>query len=270
MRSDVLQAFSICAYGNRALLAGLVGFEEFGEDHTAFRTTGSLRFDRVSNTPLGSGPVAEFILPWLRRLTSEDVAELRLNLEGCSLSNVNNTERGWGILTDGDRGTELWNPVWRSRWQGQGATRPHQVVYTGERCPRWTPRSDRPFGTLSDELHRTADEMAVQLVGELGSILRKSVAQAAKSTGELDLLPPESTPAAQRALRTAIAVCVALTSPVWMSASRESREVESAAKALWGQTMILLESTANSEISDVALLAASAKHPSESPATASR
>jgi hypothetical protein len=43
----------------------------------------------------------------------------------------------WGVLTDGDRGMEIWRPHWRARLAGHDDAKPYRVTYTAERMSRW-------------------------------------------------------------------------------------------------------------------------------------
>lgn len=133
MRTDVLQVIALSAYGAAFVREGERP-PELLTTHGTFRTVHAMEFRR-SGTMHG-GMVAESVAPWLRRLAVEGVVMIRPVLSPCLLSG-DATDLPWGVLTDSDRGMEIWRPSWRARMAGYDDAKPHRVTYTAERITRW-------------------------------------------------------------------------------------------------------------------------------------
>lgn len=133
MRTDVLQVIALSAYG-AAFIPERERPPELLTTHGTFRTVHAMEFRRSGS--MHGGMVAESVAPWFRRLSAEGVVMIRPMLSPCLLGNEA-PDSTWGILTDGDRGMEIWRPHWRARMAGHDDAKPHRVTYTAERLTRW-------------------------------------------------------------------------------------------------------------------------------------
>ncbi len=134
---DVLQVFATCLH-SRPFLSGEVEKppELFGV-HSTYKPVHTLSFARAGGHSV-DGPLAERVAPWLRKLKHEDVAILRPLLTPCAYHSQTDEAIPWGIVSDGDRGFELWQPMWKARVLGRDDASPFKVVYTGARYSRWS------------------------------------------------------------------------------------------------------------------------------------
>ncbi|MGV3618228.1 MAG: hypothetical protein ACO1SV_23110 [Fimbriimonas sp.] len=133
MRADVLQVIALSAHGAAFIRRGDRP-PELLTTHSTFRTVHAVEFRRSG--PMHGGLVAESVSPWMRRLAAEGVVMIRPVLSPCSLP-TDPPDAVWGILTDSDRGMEIWRPSWRARMAGRDDMKPHRVTYTAERISRW-------------------------------------------------------------------------------------------------------------------------------------
>ena len=133
MRADVLQVIALSAYG-AAFARGQERPPELLTTHSTFRTVHAMEFRRTG--AMHGGMVAESVAPWLRRLAVEGVVMIRPVLSPCLLGG-DSPDLPWGVLTDSDRGMEVWRPSWRARMAGYDDAKPHRVTYTAERITRW-------------------------------------------------------------------------------------------------------------------------------------
>lgn len=228
MRVDVLQAVAICCYGN-AFLSGATGGRapELLGCHSTFRGASDLIFERGSGMKnLTGGNLAEGTSPWFRRLQSEGVESLRLCLDRCGLS-TSGEEDGWGIMSDGDVGLELWQPVWKSRFARYGESALAKITYSSTRFSRWGLADAADFidaGTeLIDALEEGLELCRLFGLDEISEWLLKCVVY--YRSGEVscpgfpDLLP-QSIPNEQRVLSSAsVRALLVLSSSAWTEAT---------------------------------------------------
>ena len=99
--------------------------------HPGFENVQSVEFHRP-----GLGLIAENVAPWLRRLAKEDVGPLRLHLRGLPMTPDLTPTEPWGVISDGDRGLEIWEVKFRRR-SGTYEDKPRfAVTYTADRILR--------------------------------------------------------------------------------------------------------------------------------------
>lgn len=142
MRADVLQAVALCCHGNAYLARG--------EGHPAPELLGHNRaFGGVEEviferTPMAFGrqgatiPVADATAPWLRRLAHEGVFRLELKFSKCNFDPSKREPGSWGIVSDGDVGLEIWQPVRKARVVHYGEPPVWRVRYSSQRTQRWS------------------------------------------------------------------------------------------------------------------------------------
>lgn len=161
----VAQSIALATHGN-AFLRGIDAepLELLGE-HTTLRTTYELTFDR-----LGPGdrpyPLADGTAPWLRRIQKEEVARMRLVLVPIEFDRATRVaglpEPRWGLITEGDVGTELWVPNWTIRIgiNPKEEAAPWKVSWQAEKSVRSFVRGDLPLAEASENLHSALRSMA--------------------------------------------------------------------------------------------------------------
>ncbi len=140
MRADVFQAVALCCHSN----AYLAGEDDRPPDllpSSPFAMAHEIVFERSATGKLAAGVVADAIGPWLRRLAKEGVEKLELNLAGCPFDPRSSTPEPWGVLTDGDLGVEIWQPVWKKRIRTHSDPAPWRVCYLASRASRWNAQS---------------------------------------------------------------------------------------------------------------------------------
>lgn len=161
----VSQAIALATHGN-AFLRGKdkEPLELLGEN-TAFRTTFELTFDRM-----GPGdrpyPLADGTGPWFRRIQKEEVMRMRLVLVPLELDRATRVaglpEPRWGLITEGDVGTELWAPNWTIRIgiNPKEEAAPWKVSWLAEKSVRSFVRGDVPLDQAQEALSSAMKNMA--------------------------------------------------------------------------------------------------------------
>ena len=158
MRSDVRQVVTLAAHGARFLEIGGRA-PELLTTHRAFATVHAMEFRRSG--AIHGGILAESVAPWFRRLEHEGVVLVRPLLSTCPLSSA--SEAVWGVLTDGDRGMEIWRPNWRARVAGHDDPKPFRVTYTAERFSRWHQPAVLPVEESTERLAIALSDVADRL-----------------------------------------------------------------------------------------------------------
>jgi hypothetical protein len=253
MRSDVLQAITICLHGN-AYLADPVAdrASELMGTNSLFKSVFEMIFERhvigSRNVTIVGGPVA----PWLRRLKSEDVEELRLHLGNVGMQSDRSKDGHWGIVTDGNTGTELWEPVWKGRLVRYGEPPSFKVTYHAERVNRWTIPVPTPSAkTATNLLDKLVEIREVALSADLAGVAslcaRCLELQEEGSTvcpGFPDLLPNSISPDARRIMSSAARVMVVLGSGAWGDGLQQVNQTVFRAKTheLWRASLECFES----------------------------
>ena len=133
MRTDLTLILALAAKGN-AFLRGAEGRMEVLAGHPSFSRFHDLAF--VRQTGLGGDIVAEGSLPWFRRLRNEGIGRIRPSLAGLRFDK--GTDSPWGLLTEGDRGLEIWVPGIGRRFQGHDDLQPLRLTMTSGRFDRWS------------------------------------------------------------------------------------------------------------------------------------
>jgi hypothetical protein len=151
VRYDVLQVVAIACHGNAYFAQpGDSKIPELLGGNTVFQNVGELGFDRKGQSNANG---KDGTAPWLGDLRANGVERLIPMLHGCSLEAKRQGAEPWGLISDGERGCEVWQPVLKLRSLDKTEKRPWRVIYTGERFNRW---SLKPVPTPED----AADKMA--------------------------------------------------------------------------------------------------------------
>lgn len=238
MRTDVLQAIALSAHGAAFIRDGERPPELLTSEGT-FRTVHAMEFRRTGS--MHGGMVAESVAPWLRRLAAEGVVMIRPVLSPCLLSG-DAPDSQWGILTDGDRGMELWRPHWRARMAGHDDAKPHRVTYTAERITRWNIPSQVPPETaskgLTDALVLNLDRMKRNGLADLAFAIDRCLdfhlEGSVEFSGYEGLWPEESGSAARRLAASSLRLALVVASA---NPTADSKLLKEAYAALWAAAM---------------------------------
>lgn len=229
MRTDVLQTIALSAYG-----AEFIREEdrplELLTTHGTFRSVHAMEFRR-SGTMHG-GMVAESVAPWYRRLAAEGVVMIRPVLAPCLLSGEG-SDSPWGVLTDGDRGMEIWRPQWRARMAGHDDAKPHRVTYTAERLTRWNlpPVASADAATLSltnalvEKIDRLKRAGQADAAFPLDRCLDFHLEKSEEFSGYEDLWPSHTDLAGRRLAASSLRLAVVVSSVYPMASSSAEKEI---------------------------------------------
>ncbi len=102
--------------------------------HPAFARFHELAF--VRQTGLGGEVISDTSLPWFRRIKNEGSDRVRLHLAGMRADKT--ADEPWGLLTDGDRGLEIWTPALGRRFHGHDDAMPLRLTMASSRYNRWS------------------------------------------------------------------------------------------------------------------------------------
>lgn len=189
MRSDVLQVLALSAHGSQFLRGADDRAPELLISNSTFAAVHAVEFRREGDG-LQGGTIAEGVAPWLRRLRKEGVTYVRPLLP--VKPSPSEGDPVWGLLTDGDRGLEIWRPEWRKRFAGRDDAKPNRVTYFGARYTRWLlPCLPLTADAVAD-LHRTLAIVAENAPVKLRAVIKRQqeLAAAGGELGSLkDLLP---------------------------------------------------------------------------------
>ena len=147
MRTDLTLVLALAARGN-AFLRGANGRMEVLAGHPSFARFHDLAF--VRQTGLGGEIVAEGSLPWFRRVRNEGIGRIRPSLAGLRFDK--GTDSPWGLLTEGDRGLEIWVPGVGRRFNGHDDLQPLRLTMTSGRFDRWSLKAPLSVDDASDAL----------------------------------------------------------------------------------------------------------------------
>jgi len=252
MRTDVLQAITICLHGNAYLADPSADrVSELLGSNSLFKCVFELAFERQPQGGRMMIPLGNSVAPWLRRLKTEDVRQLRLYLAKLAFPGDKVPDGEWGIVTDGNVGTELWEPLWKSRLVRYDEPSSWKVTYSAHRFLRWTiaepPTGDFVFGTLErdwKDLHAHALQLGqVETADQCDRMLHLHLAESSTLPSHQDLLPPTLadhslilTSSCVRAIMTVLSPSVA-----YSLKHRNATEFTLAARQLWRTALTGLE-----------------------------
>ncbi len=175
MRADVIQMVSLATHAAPYLSGAATDAPELLGTHGSFTGVQNVEFDRPGFGP-SSGLVANAVSPWIKRLRKESAESIQLMLRGLPFSMNEPFDGIFGLVTDSDRGVEIWTPEWERR-SVKGAPGPirHNVAYICSRVQRMT--LGKPValseslrlleGTVDEIIELASSKNALNLVLEL-------------------------------------------------------------------------------------------------------
>lgn len=153
----IAQAVALVTHANAFLLGKKEEPTELVGTHSAFQTTFEATFDRLG--PKGRPfSLADGSAPWCRRLRKEEVSRMWLVLTPLAAERSARVaglpEPRWGLVTEGDVGTELWAPNWTIRIgiNAREIAAPWKASWQAEKTDRTMLRGDKPLAESMDDL----------------------------------------------------------------------------------------------------------------------
>ena len=252
MRTDAIQVFALCLLARPFLEGETERAPELFGLNSSFKPVHAISFERNSATARFAD-VADRVAPWLRRLKAEEVSSLRPLLRHCPMHHLNEPEQPWGIVTDGDRGVEVWQPSWRTRVAGCDDPSPFKVIYAASRISRWSLPAESETDACNAELSQALQSL--RLFAELnGDRVAKSVtdrlldAHKAKSLdthGFEDVIPSwVSREASQTAASAVRALAFVISQPFGKVMPDLKRPADKVSLAVWQAALAALEAVA--------------------------
>lgn len=242
MRTDLNLVLALAAKAN-AFLRGSTGRMEVLAGHPVFARFHDLAF--VRQTGLGGEIIAEGSVPWFRRLRNEGVARFRPSLAGLRLDK--GAEPVWGILTEGDKGLEVWSAGIGRRFQGHDDMQPLRLTMTSGRFDRWSlkpPLSvEEAGGTVLDALHAAKEHLdaggQTMAASAVGKFLSLHEMESPEVSGDLAALLPDLEPCARPLFASGARLLTLLETTGWATAADES--ARALAQPLWSAAKVALE-----------------------------
>ena len=159
----IAQSIALVTHANAFLLGKKEDPTELVGTHSAFRTTFEATFDRLGpkNRPFS---LADGTAPWFRRLQKEEVSRMSLVLTPLAFEKCARVaglpEPRWGLVTEGDVGTELWAPNWTIRIgiNAREIAAPWKASWQAEKTDRTILRGD-------ELVHDAMENLAIALRG---------------------------------------------------------------------------------------------------------
>ena len=241
MRLDLPLTLALAARAN-AFFRGETGRMEVLAGHPAFVRFNDLAF--VRQTGLGGEIVAEGSLPWYRRLRNEGIARVHPTLAGLRLDKA--LDAPWGLLTEGDRGLELWSVGVGRRFQGHDDLQPYRATFTSGRFDRWAMKPPvsvneagvdlcRALAVAKDHLEAEEQSLAASAVGKF---LALHEMECPDLTGDLACVVADLLPCARALFASGARVLALIETTGWMAGDESSRAV---AAPLWAAARTALE-----------------------------
>jgi len=243
MRADVLQAVALCCHSCAFLARESERTPEILAT-SPFASVHEIRFERAATGKLAPGIIADSIPPWLRKLSKEGVERFGLSLAGCPWNPFDAPSEPWGILSDGDVGVEVWQPIWKRRIRTYSDPAPWQVTYSASRAGRWTVHS--PYGLADvDKLLKCAIVQTSSVHHLISQLLNEDPSAVS------DIFPADW-PAHQRAVgelgaRTAALMRSEDWARVLFKGELTPTHHDSVSRKLWSAALMALEASAKAE-----------------------
>ena len=244
MRTDLPLVLALAAKAN-AFLSGSELRMEVLAGHPAFVRLHELTFMRQTG-PTGE-LVADASVPWFRRLKKEGVPVVRPALAGMRLEK--GADSAWGLLTDSDRGLELWSPAMGVRFNGHSDLQPLRLTMTAARFDRWSVNPLPSLECASDYLRAALEDAKRQLeegaqsvaANAVGKFLSLHLKESPELSGELACIAPDLHSCCLPLFASAARCLTLLETTGWLSASDET--ARAFAEPLWIATRTALESS---------------------------
>lgn len=242
MRTDLPIVLALAAKANAFFRGSNVRLEVLA-GHPAFARVHDLTF--VRQTGLGGEMVADASLPWFRRLKNEGVNRIRPTLAGMKMDR--STDGPWGLLSEGDRGLELWTPGVGRRFEGHDDLQPLRLTLTSGRFDRWSMKPPLSVDEASENLQIALEAAKAHLEQEgqgiaanaVGKYLSLHQAGSTEVTGSLECLIPDLNVCAVALFGSAARCLSLLETTGWLSSKDDSARVF--AEPLWSATRLALE-----------------------------
>ena len=242
MRTDLTLVLALAARAN-AFFRDATGRMEVLAGHPAFARFHDLAF--VRQTGRGGEIIAEGSVPWFRRLRNEGVAKVRPTLAAVRLDK--GTEAPWGILSEGDRGLEVWAANVGRRFQGHDDTQPLRLTMSSGRFDRWSLKPELSveeagevvLGALRaarEHLDAGGQNVAASAVGKFLSLHEM---ESPDVSGDLASILPDLAPCARPLFASGARLLTLLDTTGWANAQDES--ARALAEPLWAAAKVALE-----------------------------
>ncbi len=225
MRTDLNLVLALAARAN-AFFRGANGRMEVLAGHPTFARFHDLAF--VRQTGLGGEIIAEGSQPWFRRLRNEGVGKVRPNLAGVRLDK--GAEPTWGILSEGDRGLEIWTANIGRRFQGHDDMQPLRLTMTSGRFDRWSMKPPLSVDEASMVVHNALKAARAHLdeggqtmaASAVGKFLKLHEIESPDVSGDLAALLPDLAPCAKPLFASGARLLTLLETTGWANASDQS------------------------------------------------
>ena len=242
MRSEFFPVLGLAARAN-AFLRGAPGRMEVLAGHPSFVRFHDLAFMR--QTGMGLDIVAEGSLPWFRKLRNEGVPRVRPLTAGMALEKGGDAE--WGILSEGDRGLEMWAPSVGRRFRGHDDAQPLRLTITSGRFDRWSLKPPLSVEDASQALLAALEGAKAHLEGHgqsvaasaVGKFLNLHLMESPELSGELVGIATDVAPCSLPLFASASRVLTLIETTGWMHAVDDS--ARALAGPLWSATRAALE-----------------------------
>jgi hypothetical protein len=244
MRTDLPIVLALAAKANAFFRGSNVRLEVLA-GHPAFARVHDLTF--VRQTGLGGEMVADAGLPWFRRLKNEGVNRIRPTLAAMKMDR--SADGPWGLLSEGDRGLELWTPGIGRRFEGHDDLQPLRLTLTSGRFDRWSMKPPLSVDEASSHL-----QVALKLAQEhleregqtiagnaVGKYLSLHEAESPELSGDLECIVPDIAVCAVPLFASAARCLSLLEATGWLTSKEDSARVF--AEPLWSATRVALETT---------------------------
>jgi hypothetical protein len=230
--------------------------ELFGVN-ASFRPVTDLTFERNSGGAHVNGKLAIGTAPWFRRLHAEGVESIRLHLGKAAIDPEQRTEASWGLVTDGNVGVELWQPIWKGRLTRYDEPASWSVTYVSNRFSRWTllPADDRASAyvklnaALQAALELAREARRPELIEPIAHSLMLQFKPAPVALDYNDLYPPSLELEAKQLCAVALRSVLIVSSSAWaealISSDASSDEFSCVTQLLWQASMSAFESAVN-------------------------
>ncbi len=244
MRTDLPIVLALAAKANAFFRGSNVRLEVLA-GHPAFARVHDLTF--VRQTGLGGEMVADASLPWFRRLKNEGVNRIRPTLAAMKMDRT--ADGAWGLLSEGDRGLELWTPGVGRRFEGHDDLQPLRLTLTSGRFDRWSMKPPMSVDESSENLQAALSAAKLHLEQEGQSIAANAVGKflslhesgSTEVSGTLESLVADLDKCAVPLFASAARCLALLETTGWLTAKDDSARVF--AEPLWSATRLALETT---------------------------
>ncbi len=197
-------------------------------------------FFRTGSMNVHSGCLAIGIRPWLSRLKKEGVDHLRVSLGKCAPQTRPKEDCGWGVMSDGDVGVELWQPLWKGCPDRQTGRASCRISYSSSRFARWQVARIDSQAEVADDLRTVIDEAIQTCIEQNLKQTFEQIRDMAKdaTTWADRFYPLSADPLLRQTLKNAMIAMVLVEEGEWSKAKIDCTDLVS---RLWTAAMAGLE-----------------------------